>query len=86
MGQPFVKYVTDYLKEKLYHKLSSRGKKTLRTFDKNLEDEKTKDLQQAQEREREERKKKKNHREWERKPKACVLGPEMRKQKFLHSP
>lgn len=59
MGQAFVKYVTDYLKEKLYHKLSSRGKKTLRTFDKNLEDEKTKDLQQAQEREREERKKKK---------------------------
>lgn len=58
MGQPFVKYVTDYLKEKLYHNLSSRGKKTLRTFDKNLEDEKTKDLQQAQEREREERKRK----------------------------
>lgn len=59
MGQPFVKYITDYLKEKLYHNLSSRGKKTLRTFDKNLEDEKMKDLQQAQEREREERKEKK---------------------------
>lgn len=62
MRQTFVKYVIDYLKEKLYHNLSTRGKNTSRAFDKNLEDQKMKNLQCVQEKERKERKKK-HHRE-----------------------